>query len=180
MDILASFVKQLAQDHESIIFPIVGPIYNDHKKKETRPSKDELQELLKKLLNLFEKTYIIVDALDEVPDDDTRHDLLEVLRSLPASLLLTSRPLSTLEQYHSNAAYIHIEAENWKDIEVFLEKQINSSPSLTTMLKGKEEVKKEICAKLKHKSQGMYEYQFRPISVVTDDFVQVLASRAAN
>ena len=158
-DILASFVKQLAQDHSSIIFPIIEPIYDNHQRKETRPNKHELQELLKKLLDSFEKAYIIVDALDEVPDD-ARPDLLEVLLSLPANLLLTSRPLATLEQCHSNAAYVHLEDENWKDIKLFLEKEIDKSPSLTTMLKGKETVRKEICAKLKQKSRGMYVYQF--------------------
>ena len=60
-----------------------------------------------------------------------------------------------LEQYHSNAAYIHVERENWMDIELFLEKKIDQSPRLTTMLRGKETVRKEICAKLKEKSQGM-------------------------
>ena len=108
---------------------------------------------------MFEKSFIVVDALDEVPDD-LRPDLLEVLRSLPASLLLTSRPLATLEQRHSNAVYIHVEDENWKDIELFLEKKIDKNPSLTTMLKGKETVRKEICAKLKEKSRGMCVYQF--------------------
>ncbi len=129
-------------------------MYNSHKTKDTRPSQRELQELLEKLLKSFEKTYIIVDALDEVPDD-TRPDLLEVLRSLPANLLLTSRPLAMLERFHSNAVYIHVDGENCMDIELFIEKQIDKSPSLTTMLEGKEAVRKEISAKLKQKSQGM-------------------------
>ena len=153
-DLLASFVKQLAQDHQEIVFPILEPIYDDYKKKDIRPSNDALLYLLKKLLNLFEKAYIIVDALDEAPDD-TRPDLLDALRLLPASLFLTSRPLEMLEQYHSNAAYIHIERENQNDIEHFLEKKINKSPWLTTMLRGKEAIRKEICTKLKEKSQGM-------------------------
>ena len=103
---------------------------------------------------MFEKAYIIVDALDEAPDD-TRLNLLEALRLLPVNLLLTSRPLVMLEQYHSDAAYIHVERENWMDIEIFIEKKIDKTPWLTTMLRGKEAIRMEICAKLKEKSQGM-------------------------
>ena len=111
---------------------------------------------------MFKKTYIIIDALDEIPDD-TRADLLAVLLSLQASrgsLLLTSRPLQVLEPLLPNAAYIHVEAGNWSDIELFIDKQIDENPYLKTVLKGKEADRKEICAKLKQKSQGMCVSQF--------------------
>jgi hypothetical protein len=156
-DILSSFVKQIAEDHQSVVLPIIESVYNNHQRRQTRPGEHELQELLKKLLNSFKKAYIIVDALDEVPDD-IRPGLLEVLRSLPAGLLLTSRPLAILEQYHPDAAYIHVDAKNWGDIELFINKQIDKNPSLTTILRGREAERKEICAKLKEKSQGMCVY----------------------
>jgi len=156
-DILASFVKQLAQDNHSVILPIIEPIYDGHQRKETRPSKEELLDLLKKLLNLFKKTYIIIDALDEIPDD-TKADLLAVLLSLQASggsLLLTSRPLQVLEPLLPNAVYIYVEAGNRSDMELFIDKQIDENPYLKAVLRGKEAEKKEVCAKLKRKSQGM-------------------------
>ena len=156
-DILASFIKQLAQDNHSIILPIIEPIYDGHQRKETRPSKEELWDLLKKLFNLFKKTYIIIDALDEIPDD-TRAGLLAVLLSLQASrgsLLLTSRPLQVLEPLVPNAVYIHVEAGNRSDIELFIDKQFDENLYLKAVLRGKEADREGICAKLKQKSQGM-------------------------
>ena len=95
-DILAAFIKQLAQDHPSVVLPIIEPVYKDHHRKETRPSKQEIQRLVQRLVKLFKKTYIILDALDELPED-TRVHLPAVLSSLRASLLITSRPLQLLE-----------------------------------------------------------------------------------
>jgi len=140
------------------MLPIIEVIYEDHEKKETRPSEQELQALLQQLLNSFKKTYIVIDALDEVPEN-TRVNLLTVLSSLRASrasLLLTSRPLQLLEPFLPDAVYVYIENKNRKDIELFINKQMEETPYLTAIFKGKPLVRKEICAKLKEKSDGMY------------------------
>ena len=134
---------------------ILEPFHKDHENKQTRPCERILQELLQKLLLQFKKTFIIIDALDEFPDD-TRDDLLTILSSLQASLLLTSRPLRLLEHILPDAVYIHIDAENRKDIELFIDKKVREMPRLSVLLRGKELLRKEICAKLKEKSEGMY------------------------
>jgi hypothetical protein len=107
---------------------------------------------------LFKKTYIVIDALDEVPDDARLH-LLDDILSLQASranLLLTSRPLQLLEPLHQNAEYIQVDAENWKDIELFIHKQIENNRFISAVLKGNPADRDELCAKLKQKCQGMY------------------------
>jgi len=180
-DILASFVKQLAQDHLSV-FPIIETVYKDHKKKETRPSEQELQELLQRLLNSFKKTYIVIDALDEVPEN-TRVHLLVVLSSLRgsrASLLLTSRPLQLLEPFLPDAAYIYVENENHGDIEFFINKQIEETLHLASLLKGKQPLRREICTKLKEKSEGMYVFYFIDFQFLLMIIVQVSGSCLAN
>ena len=134
MDILATFIKQLAQHHRSMPL-IIEAVYEDHHQKETWPSEQELQGLLQQLLNSFKKTYIVIDALDEVPEN-TRVDLLTVLSSLrasQASLLLTSRPLQLLEPFLPDAVYVYIENENRKDIELFINKQMEETPYLTAI-----------------------------------------------
>ena len=105
---LASFVNQLAQDHPSAVIPIFEPVYKDHQRKDTRASERELQQLVREPLKLFKKTYIILDALDELPDD-TRANLPTILSSLRASLLVTSRPLHLLE---AADAIVRIDLEN--------------------------------------------------------------------
>jgi hypothetical protein len=157
-DILASFVKQAAQDHPSVVLPIIQPVYKDHQRKETRPSEGELLALVQQLLKLFKKTYLIIDALDEAPDD-TKAKLPKVfssLRASGASLLVTSRPLELLDPQLPDA---HIEVENQKDIELFIDEEIHGTSRLTQLLKGKPEVRKEICASVGGKSQGMWVFQ---------------------
>ena len=151
-DILASFVKQLAQAHPSVVLPSIGPVYEDHQRKETRLSEQELQHLFQELLKLFKKTYIVIDALDELPDD-TRVNLPTVLSPLLASLLITSRPLELLEVAD---AVVHIDDKNQQDIELFIDKQFEEPGRLRDMLKEKQLVRKGICATLKQVSQGMY------------------------
>jgi hypothetical protein len=108
---------------------------------------------------LFKKTYLIIDALDEAPDD-TKAKLPMVfssLRASGASLLVTSRPLELLDPQLPDA---HIEVENQKDIEFFVDKQIDETSRLRQLLQGKHEVRKEICASVGEKSQGMWVSQF--------------------
>jgi ankyrin repeat domain-containing protein 50 len=151
-DILASFVKQLVQDHPSVVVPIIEPVYKDHQRKETRLSERELQELVQRLLKSFKKTYIIIDALDELPDN-TRSNLPMVLslRASRATLLVTSRPL----QLHLPDTYVRVEVKSQTDIELFIDKQIEETHCLKDLLNGNQKATEEIRASLKQKSQGM-------------------------
>jgi hypothetical protein len=144
-DILASFIKQLAQDHPSVVLPIIEPVYKDHQRKETRPSKQEIQQLVQKLVKLFKKTYIILDALDELPEDARDH-LSTVLSPLRASLLITSRPLQLLE---AADAIVRIDVQNQQDIEIFIDKEIEETRRLRDMLRERQDVRKKICTSLK-------------------------------
>lgn len=152
-DILVSFVKQLTERHPSIL-PSIEPMYTHHRKEATRPGQQELLELLHKLFGLFKKAFIVIDALDEV-SDDTRGDLLKRLLSLQASLLLTSRPLDSFKYLLPDAVYIHVESQNHKDIELYIDRKIMETDRLTTLLRGNEALGKQIRTKLKENSKGM-------------------------
>jgi hypothetical protein len=106
---------------------------------------------------MFKKTYIIIDGLDEVFDDIRAHFLkvLSLLRENGASLLLTSRPLQLLEPLLPDAAFIQIDDENQKDIDLFIDKKFEEEPHLTSLLEGRQRVREETCAKFKEKSRGM-------------------------
>ena len=162
-DILASFIKQLAQDHPSVVLPIIEPVYKDHQRKETRPSKQEIQQLVQKLVKLFKKTYIILDALDELPEDARAH-LPAVLSSLRASLLITSRPLQLLE---TADAIVRIDVQNQQDIDIFIEKEIEETGRLRNILRARQHVRKKICASLKRGSRNMCVFYFDLILVLT-------------
>ena len=157
IDILSrTFFKQLAQGHPAAVIPIFEPVYKDHQRKDTRASERELQQLVREPLKLFKKTYIILDALEELPDD-TRANLPTIL-SLRASLLVASRPLQLLD---AADAIVRVDSENQKDIELYIDKHIEETGRLRDLLKARQDVWKKICARLKKVSRGMYVPYFR-------------------
>ena len=151
-DILASFVKQLAQRHSGVL-SLVESVYMNHCEDGTPPRHEELLDILQKSIPLFNRVYIIIDALDEFPDD-ARDDFLKALVSLPARLLLTSRP--TITSYLlEGEPYIEIGDENQKDIEFFIDQKFEESTSLKTLFRQNEQIWSQLRARLKETSRGM-------------------------
>ena len=97
--LIASLVKQDIQER-SVIDKKLGELHEAHYKKETRPTPDELKDLLDNAISQYDKTFIVVDALDEMPDEKSRSDLVDFLRALKqkSNLLVTSRPMPAIKQ----------------------------------------------------------------------------------
>jgi hypothetical protein len=152
-DILASLIKQLAARHSRLL-SLVESVYRDHLLAETRPNQQQWLELLRALLLLLNRAYIVIDALDELPDD-SRDELLNALKLLQASLLITSRP-SNAFQLLSDVEYVEIRDENAEDIGLFIRQRFKESSNLTNLLGEREEVRRRIYAKLKETSKSMY------------------------
>ena len=151
---LASFIKQLVEHHPHV-FPHVELVYTTHHKKATRPHEQELLELFQKLLPLFKQAYIVIDAVDEA-SDDTRDRLLTALLPLQENFLLTSRPSNLSKHLPQDALFIYIEALNRQDIGRFVDKKFQESTRLSDLLRGKDQLGKEIRAEVTEKSNGMY------------------------
>ena len=66
-DLLASLLKQLAESQPSLP-STVKELYNRHKTKRTRPSLEEISRSLQAVTTLYSRVFIIVDALDEMPN----------------------------------------------------------------------------------------------------------------
>ena len=152
-DILASFVKQLAQRHSGVL-SLLKTLYANHCWDGASPPQEELLEILRIFIPSFNRVYIIVDALDEF-DDDTRDGFLKALVSLQTRLLVTSRP-SIVSYLLHDAPYIEIGDKNQQDIELFIEQKFKESTHLTTLLRRKEQTSSQIRAKLKETSKSMY------------------------
>ena len=144
-DYLASFVKQLVERHSGLI-SVVESVYKKHRREATQPYEHELLELLRTFIPLFTRVYIVIDALDEIPED-ARDGFLMALMSLQGSLLVTSRSSHWLHDIQ----YIDIEDKNQKDIDLFIDKKFRESSKLMLLLKGKE----EIGEKLRETSKNM-------------------------
>ena len=97
--LIASLLKQDIQQR-SVVDKRLGELHEAHYKRETRPTLEELLDLLDTAISNYEKTFIVVDALDEMLDDKCRSDLLDCLRGFKqkTNLLVTTRPLPTIKQ----------------------------------------------------------------------------------
>lgn len=73
---------------------------------QSRPSADELCKVLGEELNDFEKVFLILDGLDEMPDQREREDLLNRLEALDPrpKLMVTSRPLGHIKSWFTETA----------------------------------------------------------------------------
>lgn len=97
--LIASLVKQDIQAR-SVVDVRLGELHETHYRRETRPTLEELKDLLGNALSQYEKTFIVLDALDEMPDEKCRNDLVDCLRALKreSNLLVTSRPVPSIKQ----------------------------------------------------------------------------------
>ncbi|TFK23447.1 hypothetical protein FA15DRAFT_745227, partial [Coprinopsis marcescibilis] len=156
VDILLSFVRQLLESYSFLHAPI-KTFCLDHQRKGTRPSKNDLLILLKKLLVSFRKVFTSIDALDEVADD-TKYDILQSVGSLPpnTSVLLTSRPVNCIAYLLPHAEHVSMENGTAQDIETFIMVKIEQTPRLRSILKKNAALIKEVCDKIQEKSQGMF------------------------
>lgn len=97
--LIASLMKQNIQARSKIDARL-EKLHETHYRKETRPTLDELKELFGDALSQYDKTFIVLDALDEMSDERCRSDLVDCLRAFKqkSSLLITSRPVPAIKQ----------------------------------------------------------------------------------
>ncbi|TFK21257.1 hypothetical protein FA15DRAFT_560298, partial [Coprinopsis marcescibilis] len=153
-DILAAMLKQLLEDHPSII-TFIKPLYETHKRRGTHPSQAELLELLRVISssNIFTATFCILDGLDEA-QNDAQIDIISALATLPVRFFITSRPLASLKDLVPKAVFIDIVVQDG-DIVLLVEQKLASIPALRRLFNQKE-LKTEIVSKLLEKSSGMF------------------------
>jgi hypothetical protein len=123
LKLIGSLLKQLVQD-QPFISPHIRKLYDTHVNKQTSPTPIEFLEALKSEIGAFSKVFIVVDALDECTEDNSRRtDLLDALLSLPetVNLLVTSR--LTIETGLEGIARLDIRA-NDKDVQMYVEGRI--------------------------------------------------------
>jgi hypothetical protein len=128
-NLTASLLKQILQDHPRVSGRI-KQFYEHHQERADRPTVGEITKVLKAQFTLFSKVFIIVDALDECPEDDgTRADLVETLRMLRAKnmkLMVTSRDIPSIDLAHDfeGVTRLDIRARD-EDVRAFVECHIS-------------------------------------------------------
>ncbi len=123
-NLLASILKQLLQ-HRVLVPEIVMKSYDHHVNSGTRPSLEEIGDMLKDLITSdFRQTYVVVDALDELPvSHQGRQILLANLRSLQkiqnVNFMMTSRFVPQIDHELQDSLFLEIRASN-EDIKKYV------------------------------------------------------------
>ena len=129
-NLLASIVKQLAQETFIHVPPFLLDLYERHNDRNTPLSLTEILEVLDVCATNHSKMFFIVDALDEC-SDEVRWALVQKIRSLGPRmrLLITSRPLDSIDQELEGFARLDIKADK-ADLELYIDHHITKSRHL--------------------------------------------------
>ncbi|KAH6908111.1 hypothetical protein BKA70DRAFT_1280713 [Coprinopsis sp. MPI-PUGE-AT-0042] len=154
--ILAALIRQLLERYPFLL-PLVQPLYEQHQREKTKPSRNELLDLLRDISKVFDTFYCALDGLDEATEDD-QFKLLDALSSVKANFFITSRPLESLRSLLPNARFFTVVAHD-EDIQRLIDATIKQSPRLTAMLGAQAEgssYRETIVAKITQKADGMF------------------------
>lgn len=157
-NLVAAILQQVVQWKAELSDGIMV-LYERHTVHRTRPTVEELSQLLRTEIVSLDKAFILVDAMDECAEDNgVRDGFLAQLRSLTdqsnVRLMITSRPMAIIKTTFSSAGEIQIQASNG-DLRRYLEAQIPQKRRLAPHVRADTELQETIIAVLIRKAAGM-------------------------
>jgi hypothetical protein len=135
-DLLGSLLGDVARRAWNTESPKLIELYKKHRKENSRPSFDDISQLLLSESNHFSKLFIVIDAVDECSDAKVLVRLFKELAKLRPilRLLVTGRPnIRTVEAVYPDCTLLRIKA-NEEDIRSYLDGRINESEVLKSYL----------------------------------------------
>ncbi|KAJ7445350.1 hypothetical protein B0H11DRAFT_431348 [Mycena galericulata] len=156
--LLAGLWRQLVLDRD--IGSIAEKLYKQHQEKGTAPSLEEVVNVLRSSLKEFSKVFIVIDAIDEYPEDQRfillKHLAEQMGLSLSVNLLVTSRPHVPAGPTLPNVETLEIGAMP-EDIQKFVNAQIDLSSHLSKHIRKQPKLREDIHSKISSKSvDGMF------------------------
>ncbi|KAJ7695371.1 ankyrin repeat-containing domain protein [Mycena rosella] len=151
-NLIASLWRQLVFNKP--LSSAVSTLYMKHHEQDTRPTLNEIHSQFSSAVAEYLKVYIVVDALDEYPEEG-RSILLDALAKIQpmVNLILTSRP--HISSFFPGAQILEIRATE-EDIRCYVEKQIQGSVRLSKHIATRPEFREEIKTKLVRNADGMF------------------------
>lgn len=163
LDLFLSLLEQLVQQQHQVMGK-VKDLFNKHKLKRTRPTLDETFKVLREIIiKTFERTFIIVDAIDECQaSNEGRKPFLSLLFNLQDdtsfSLFVTSRFIpNVMKEFErrKETTFQFIRADE-EDMQRYLDTHISRLPvfvqSSHRLLGFRDKIKKVIT----QQADGMY------------------------
>ncbi|KAJ7165398.1 hypothetical protein C8R46DRAFT_901150, partial [Mycena filopes] len=151
-NLLAGIWRQLVIGGRDI--SAVRTLYKGHLEKKTTPSLAEIENTVHNEIGMS-KVYIVVDAVDEYPEE-LRQILLPALAAMgpTCNLMMTSRPHITPSSAFQNIKFLEIHAD-MDDIQAYVNMEINKSPHLSKFVQKQPTLMGEIHARISGKVAGM-------------------------
>lgn len=100
-NLVAALIKQIVQIRPEVSKEL-KELYDHHSRTEIFPSLKDLTKVFRSELAKFENSYIIVDGLDEILNESNRLELLETLTYGKVNIMVTSRPLESIQELFSS------------------------------------------------------------------------------
>ncbi|KAJ7310721.1 ankyrin repeat domain-containing protein [Mycena albidolilacea] len=156
--LLAGIWRQLVLDKD--IDSIAENLYKQHREKGTPPSLQEVANILSSSLKEFSQVFIVIDAIDEYPEDQRfillKHLTEQMGLSLNVNLMVTSRPHVPAGPTLPNVETLEIGATP-EDIRKFVNARIDLSPRLYKHVQRQPKLREDIHSKISSKSvDGMF------------------------
>ncbi|MCJ1307667.1 hypothetical protein MMC25_001315 [Agyrium rufum] len=154
-EILSSVIRQLSEQQDTLP-PEVKTFRDKYLTKRRYPSDEDRLSLASTLSQLFTKTYILIDALDECPEA-SREMFYLWARKLATSvrLLITSRANLQLQDRFPDLNMIDIVAQPF-DVQAYLESQIDTHDRMLMFTAKDSNLKKDIIEEVNEKAAGMF------------------------
>ncbi|KAJ7444177.1 ankyrin repeat domain-containing protein [Mycena latifolia] len=134
----------------------VQNLYDYHHERQTRPQLEEVCKALESAVAQYTKVFIVIDALDEYPENYRHHFLKYLVNLLPQTcIMITSRPHINLDAQFPNMKTIEIHATE-EDIRKYLDTQIQNSVRLSKHVRTRPELQDEIQSKILGNVKGMF------------------------
>ncbi|KAL7937808.1 hypothetical protein V8C35DRAFT_320521 [Trichoderma chlorosporum] len=163
--VLRSYVRQLSivPCYPEFMQKKLIELYQEIRKQGAKLSIKACRDQLFASANLYPRTIIVLDGLDEC-DPDERGTLIEILAELvskaqnPVKLFISSRPEQDIKKQLRSSPCIEVDArDNREDIEKFVVERIEKANKWISVSQDlKMEIKDTLCAK----SDGMFRWAF--------------------
>ncbi|KAJ7258235.1 ankyrin repeat-containing domain protein [Mycena rebaudengoi] len=155
-NILAGLWRQIIFQKPISADSLAHELYVKHREQRTWPSVDEVHTVLCSALEECPKAYIVIDALDEYPEQQ-RRILLKYLAALGPNinLMLTSWPHITPTTFFPSVQALEIRATE-ADIRRYIVEQIRASTRLSKHVQSRPELCQETKATIMMNADGMF------------------------